>query len=157
MKKNFLDFKNFCIKNKINKIYESAISSLNFGGFFVNVKLSNSDEIHNLNKTYRNVDRATDVLSFPNLEFENKDISAETLAGEMDMDTGLVHLGDIIICKEIAKKQASEYGHSYKREICFLALHGLLHLIGYDHETKEEEAEMMNKTEEILKKYKIMR
>ena len=103
------------------------------------------------------MDKETDVLSFPNLNFENKKISSKDLSAELDLETGLVSLGDIIICKEIAKKQAREYGHSYKRELCFLALHGLLHLIGYDHENEKEEQEMMEKAEQILKKYNVIK
>ena len=87
----------------------------------------------------------------------DKKIDTKTLSEELDQDTGLVSLGDIVICKDIAKEQAKEYGHSYKREICFLALHGLLHLIGYDHEIKEEEEEMMAKAESILKEHRVLR
>ena len=157
MKINFINFKNFCLKNKINKIFSCAVSSLNFEGFSVNLKICSTQEIKYLNNKFRNLDRETDVLSFPNLNFENKKISSKDLSAELDLETGLVSLGDIIICKEIAKKQAREYGHSYKRELCFLALHGLLHLIGYDHENEKEEQEMMEKAEQILKKYNVIK
>ena len=90
-------------------------------------------------------------------EKTNKKIDTKTLSEELDQDTGLVSLGDIVICKDIAKEQAKEYGHSYKREVCFLALHGILHLIGYDHEIKEEEEEMMAKAESILKEHRVLR
>lgn len=157
MKINFIYFKCFCIKNKIKKIFNSAVSHLNFGGFSVNLKLCSLSEIRELNNKFRNIDKETDVLSFPNLNFVDKKIDTKTLSEELDQDTGLVSLGDIVICKEIAKRQAKEYGHSYKREICFLALHGLLHLIGYDHEIKEQEEEMMAKAESILKEHKVIR
>lgn len=157
MKINFINFKNIFLKNKIKKIYASAIKQTNFGGFSVNLKISDKDEIKKLNSEFRNVDRATDVLSFPNLNFVKGEISTKTLNDEIDIDTGLVSLGDIIICKEIAKAQAKEYGHSYKREICFLALHGLLHLLGYDHLTEDDEKEMMGLANKILKENKIER
>lgn len=157
MKINFINFKNFCLKSKIKKIYNDAIKSLNFGGFSVNLKLCDREEIKNLNKEFRKVDKETDVLSFPNLNFIDKQIDVKELANELDKETGLVSLGDIIICKEVAKAQAKEYNHSFKREICFLSLHGLLHLIGYDHETKEQEEEMMQKAETILREHKVIR
>ena len=157
MKINFINFKHFCLKNKIKKIFDKAVEKLDFGVFSVNLKICNREEIQNLNKKFRNIDKETDVLSFPNLNFVDKKIDNKALSEELDQETGLVSLGDIVICKEIAKSQAKEYGHSYKRELCFLALHGLLHLIGYDHEIKEEEEEMMAKAESILKEYKIIR
>ncbi len=157
MKINFINFKHFCLKNKIKKIFDKAVEKLDFGGFSINLKICNREEIQNLNKKFRNIDKETDVLSFPNLNFVDKKIDNKALSEELDQETGLVSLGDIVICKEIAKSQAKEYGHSYKRELCFLALHGLLHLIGYDHENKEEEQEMMEKAEGILKEYKIIR
>ena len=157
MKINFINFKSFLLKNKISKIFKDAISSLNFDGFSVNLKLCDAEEIKSLNKEFRSMDKTTDVLSFPNLEFIDKKINIKTLTNEIDLETGLISLGDIIICKEIAKAQAKEYGHSTLREYCFLALHGLLHLIGYDHIEKTDEEEMMNKAEEILKKHKVIR
>ena len=157
MKINFINFIHFCLKNKIKKIFDKAVEKLDFGGFSVNLKICNREEIQNLNKKFRNIDKETDVLSFPNLNFVDKKIDNKALSEELDQETGLVSLGDIVICKEIAKSQAKEYGHSYKRELCFLAMHGLLHLIGYDHEIKEEEEEMMAKAESILKEYKVIR
>lgn len=96
------------------------------------------EEIKRLNKYYRNIDKSTDVLSFIN------DDSGESL-------------GDIFINIEQALLQASEYGHSAKRELAFLAVHGYLHLKGYDHETKEDEKIMFEKQEMILNKAKIER
>jgi len=90
------------------------------------------EEIHRLNLAYRQIDKPTDVLSFPN--DDPKDRS----------------LGDVFISIEQATKQAQDYGHSLDREIGFLAVHGYLHLLGYDHHTKEEETVMIQKQEEIL-------
>lgn len=98
-----------------------------------------SDKIKELNNYYRNKNSITDVLSFPN------------------DDTSFNSLGDIFICIERAVKQAKEYEHSVIREIAFLAVHGYLHLLGYDHETIEEEKEMIKLQEEILNKANIKR
>jgi probable rRNA maturation factor len=95
--------------------------------------------IQSINKTYRNIDKPTDVISFPN--------------DEEDDDS----LGDIFISIEKAIEQASDYGHSFEREIGFLSVHGYLHLKGYDHHTKEEEKVMFNLQEEILKKANLTR
>lgn len=97
------------------------------------------EEIRRINKEFRQIDKATDVLSFPN---------------EDEIETSI---GDIFINLDQAFKQASEYGHTIFREVAFLAVHGYLHLIGYDHETKEEETEMFRIQEEILNKAKIER
>ena len=102
--------------------------------------------IHKLNKEYREIDRVTDVISFA-LEDEKS----------MVIHDGTRLLGDIYICLEKAKEQAKEYGHSLERELCFLAVHGLYHLLGYDHETEEEAEVMFKKQEEVLKVYGITR
>ena len=93
-------------------------------------------KIHEINKTYRDVDRVTDVISFA---------LCDDLENELDDE-----LGDIFIDLEQAFRQASEYGHSVAREVAFLAVHGYLHLCGYDHMTKEDEEIMCQKQEEIL-------
>lgn len=106
----------------------------------VSVTLTDDEEIHILNKQYRNVDRPTDVLSFPLNE-----------AGETDDDGDDTDaLGDIVISVERAAKQAEEYGHSLDRELAFLAVHSTLHLLGYDHETPDEERDMFSRQEAIL-------
>lgn len=109
-----------------------------------NVIFVDSEKIHEINREYRGVDRVTDVISF---------------ALEDNMDIELDHrlLGDIYICLERAHEQAIEYGHSFLREICFLSVHGLLHLLGYDHMEPEDEKVMFGKQEEILNEYGIRR
>ena len=99
--------------------------------------------IHQLNKEYRNVDRPTDVISFAFLDGDEQ--RDEKLHGK-----GPVPLGDIYISVEKAKEQAEEYGHPLERELSFLFVHGLLHLLGYDHMTKEDEAVMFKLQDEIL-------
>lgn len=99
-----------------------------------------ADEIHQINREYRNIDRPTDVISFA-LQDEEDDYELE----EEEMQ-----LGDIFISVEAVRSQAKEYGHSLRREVCFLFTHGLLHLLGYDHMSKEEEAVMFSLQDEIL-------
>ena len=103
------------------------------------------EEIHELNKQYRGVDRVTDVISFA-LEDVN-DVSL----------TDVRVLGDIYICIDRMKEQAIEYNHSETRELSFLTVHGLLHLLGYDHQTKEEEEVMFNLQRKILSDLNINR
>jgi probable rRNA maturation factor len=108
----------------------------------VSVTFVSNNEIKNLNKTYRNKDSVTDVLSFPLNENDNYEINAET---------GAVVLGDIVISLETAFKQAENFGHSLEREIGFLTVHSMLHLLGYDHETSSlDERKMREKEEEVL-------
>lgn len=108
----------------------------------INLSFVSSKEIQNLNKHYRKLDTATDVLSFPNT-------GAKPMRGIGNSKPTLA-LGDIIICTEIAQRQASEYGHSFEREMAFLTAHGFLHLIGYDHIELSEEAAMNEAQQKIL-------
>ena len=106
----------------------------------VSLTLVDKDEIHTLNRDYRGVDRPTDVLSFP--------MDDEIFPGEEDVD---LILGDIVICLDIAKAQAEEYGHSLDRELSYLICHSTLHLLGYDHMEDDEKAIMRGKEKEIMK------
>ena len=117
----------------------------------ISIVFTNNKKIHILNKEARGVDKATDVLSFPI-------ISEDDSIGDLDITTGNLILGDIVISVEKAQEQATTYGHSLKREMAFLSVHSTLHLLGYDHETsKEDEEYMFNKQEEILTKLGITR
>ena len=111
------------------------------GSAEISVTIVDDEKIHELNKKYRNVDRSTDVLSFP--------LGAE---GQYDInnDTGAQMLGDIVISIEHAKKQAELYGHSFDREIAFLTVHSVLHLLGYDHEAGGLELVRMREREEAV-------
>ena len=106
----------------------------------VSVTFTDNEGIHALNREYRNVDRPTDVLSFPLSDGE-----------DYDTDGDAVLLGDIVISLERAQTQAKEYGHSFEREVAFLTVHSMLHLLGYDHETSpEDERDMFARQDEIL-------
>lgn len=111
-----------------------------------NIIIVDKEKIHEINKTYRNIDRPTDVISFA-LEDEEEMIKPDDIR----------ILGDIYICIEKVHEQANEYNHSFKRELTFLAVHGLLHLLGYDHMEKEDEKIMFSKQEEVLNYYGITR
>jgi len=154
----FVDGKVFPYKHKIKKIYETAGKVLgeDFSMVSVSINFVSGEEIHNLNRTFRDTDRETDVLSFPNLN-KKYDQSLKDFDAERNFDDKKLFLGDIVICKKIAYAQAKEYGHSKQREVCFLALHGLLHLLGYDHIEKEDEKIMMAKAEEILSMVGVQR
>ena len=112
----------------------------------VDVLLTNDAAIHQINRDMREVDRATDVLSFP--EF---DLTPGELPGEEDADpgTGLVPLGDMVISMEHVAAQAKEYGHSNRRELAYLVVHSVLHLLGYDH-IEDDEAEVMEAREDAI-------
>ena len=113
----------------------------------VDVSLVDEETIHQINRDYRNVDRVTDVISFA---FEDDDSALSTINGD-DIPR---MLGEIFVCVPRALEQAKEIGNTPERELCFLFVHGLLHLLGYDHMTKEEEEVMFPLQEKILQLYK---
>jgi probable rRNA maturation factor len=109
----------------------------------VDITIVDDEEIHQLNRDYRGVDRPTDILSFA-LDEDDED-EPELLEGQLHL------LGDIIISAETATRQAEEFGHGLEREIVYLAVHGLLHLLGYDHMVEEDKVIMRAKEEEALR------
>ena len=140
---------------RLTFLIETAIkNTLRHERFKKNAELSvtfvDNAEIHALNREFRDKDRPTDVLSFPLFEADE--------AFAVDPAIGAVALGDIVISAERAAEQAEEYGHSFAREVCFLAVHSTLHLLGYDHEVSEEDEKYMNDTqEEVLAKMGLRR
>ena len=133
---------NYEIKDEIKtmkKYLKKTLKIEKISNAVFNLIIVDNKKIKDLNKTYRNIDKETDVISFA-LE-DNKDEG---------FNLNKRVLGDIYISIEKAKDQAKEYGHSLKRELSFLSVHGLLHLLGYDHMKKEEEKEMFEKQELIL-------
>lgn len=121
----------------------------------VSVIIVDDSEIRTINKEHRDIDKATDVLSFPMVEFVNGELISDQ--GDYDMDLDELMLGDIIISAETAKRQAIEYGHSFEREIAFLTAHSCFHLLGYDHMDIEDEKVMIDKQESILRKMGLTR
>ena len=130
----------------VEKVLYSAIEKEKLDNVSFNVIIVDNDYIHELNKTYRNIDRETDVITFA---LEDEDTLV--LPNEERI------LGDIYISIDKARSQAKEYGHSFLRELSFLAVHGFYHLLGYDHQTKEEEEIMFSRQEEVLSSYGITR
>ena len=121
----------------------------------VSLTFTDNSGIKERNRIARGIDKPTDVLSFPMLDYE-ADGTLEIC--DEDLSEGAVVLGDILISMEKAVSQSEEYGHSLKRELCFLTVHSMLHLLGYDHErSQEEEALMFEKQDEILNQLGITR
>ena len=119
--------------------------------------LVSEEEIRQLNARERGVDSVTDVLSFPSMDgIKGQPILAEEHGEELDED-GNVFLGSIVICEKRAREQAQEYGHSFERELWYLAVHGILHCLGYDHMTEEEKREMREKEESVMQKLDLRR
>jgi probable rRNA maturation factor len=138
------------IKMLIRRCCQAVLTTENFNhNTEVSVSFVSNAEIQKLNKLYRDKDAPTDVLSFPLSEGDNYDINEET---------GFVVLGDVVISLETAVKQADMFGHSLEREVGFLTVHSMLHLLGYDHETSLlDERIMREKEEEVLDKLGISR
>ncbi len=135
----------------ITKLLEfAAIQEKVTEGSEVSVTFVNNERIHEINKEYRQKDAPTDVISFAMEEMGEGEIE---IIGE---DVPAV-LGDIIISIDRTKEQAEEYGHSYERELGFLAIHGFLHLLGYDHMNEEDEKVMFSRQKELLEQYGLTR
>ena len=148
---------NYEIVNKVDEditelkdlvgLLDYSLNYLKLDNVVFNVIIINNDEIHEINRKYRGVDRATDVISFALEDDKTFEV----------VETNMRILGDIYISIDKAREQAENYGHSLKRELSFLAVHGLLHLLGYDHMNEEEEKEMFKLQELILDGYGIKR
>ncbi|WP_300278310.1 rRNA maturation RNase YbeY [Peptacetobacter sp.] len=135
------------IYEKIEDIVEEVLDYEGYSDDYdISISFVDNKEIHELNKQFRGVDRATDVLSFPMLSDEFEDVEYEEQS-----------LGDIVISLERALEQSVEYGHSFEREVCFLVCHSMFHLLGYDHDTEENTKEMREKEEAVLTKLNITR
>ncbi|MDW0117384.1 rRNA maturation RNase YbeY [Sporosarcina thermotolerans] len=117
----------------------------------ISITFMTDEEIRKLNAEYRGKDKATDVISFALEEMTEGEVA---IVQEDDMP---IVLGDIIISVETANRQAAEYGHDEKREIGFLALHGFLHLLGYDHMTEDDEKKMFGRQKDILSSFGLER
>ena len=121
----------------------------------INILLTDDEGIREVNRDMREIDRATDVLSFPMFDLVPGEHPDEY---DADPDTGLVPLGDMCISVERAKAQAEEYGHSFDREICYLCVHSVLHLLGYDHlDEGEMKRQMRAREEDIMSQLKLER
>ena len=145
-----------------NEIYEEVIKKvlkecfkeekITNSKLSITITLTNPQNIQKINKEYRNIDKPTDVLSFPMFEKEELDAKIE----KKDFEYEDI-LGDIIISIEKVQEQAEEYGHSFERELSYMIVHGFYHLMGYDHIEEEDKKIMRPKEEKILKSLKIER
>lgn len=149
------NFKKLIIKliktaNKYSKFCQNKVQ--------VDISFVDANKIRQLNRDCRGMDKATDVLSFPSLNLTPmQKINLKDYKDDIDPETKLLMLGDIIICEEVARKNAEEYNHSFEREVCYLVVHGFLHLLGFDHMQEEDKKIMRALEEAILKKHKITR
>jgi len=130
---------------EVERFIDFALKKLELDNVVFNVIIIDNEEIHKINKEYRGIDRPTDVISFA-LEDDDSFVQLDKRI-----------LGDIYISIDKAKEQAKEYGHKLLRELCFLTIHGILHLLGYDHMTEEDEKVMFGLQERILSEYGIER
>ena len=145
-----------------NKLYEKLIEKvltkcfeeehLENSHLCITVTLTNPENIREINKEYRNIDRATDVLSFP--MFEKEELDEKIKKNDFEHED---MLGDIIISIERVEEQAKEYGHSFERELSYMLVHGFYHLMGYDHIKEEDKLKMRPKEEKVLNDLQITR
>lgn len=138
------------IKKVLAKCFETE--HLENSKLYVSITLTNPDNIHKINKEYRNVDKATDVLSFP--MFTKEEIDQKIAKNDFQHEDVL---GDIIISIEKVKEQAQEYEHSFEREFAYMIVHGFYHLMGYDHIKEEDKVIMRPKEEKVLNELGIRR
>lgn len=144
---------NRCIETVLNNLkcpYECEIS----------VTITDPKGIQQLNKQFRQVDSVTDVLSFPMMEYENPaDFESDVFMNSLSIspDTQELVLGDVVLCEEVIRRQAKEFGHSELREFSFLVVHSLLHLCGFDHMEEDERYQMEGMQREIMEQLNIMR
>lgn len=143
----------------LTRVYEKVSQVVSFPKKAnVNLTFVSKEEIRSLNNETRGIDKVTDVLTYPYVDLVvGKKLKISDYKANVDLETGLLTIGDIYICLERAKEQAKEYNHTLRREVCFLLCHGLLHIAGYDHMEKSDEEKMTAKQEEIMNELNITR
>ncbi len=151
---NFLDIEeNSKYIELINVVMEAAFKEekLENSNTYINIILTNPENIRKTNKKYRNIDRETDVLSFPMFEKEEIEVLKEQKNQMIEV------LGDVMISIERVKQQSEEYGHSFERELSYMLVHGFYHLMGYDHIEENDKIQMREKEEKLLNKLNMVR
>ena len=144
-------------KEQLRKAYYAVLRNLQLEDWFeIDFSVVGKSTIRSLNLEHRNVDKVTDVLSFPSVEFTFP-ICMCNYTADINPETGKLFLGDIMICRAKVRAQAKEYGHSELREFVYLAVHGMLHLFGFDHVTPEDEADMLEHQRAIMQDLGIER
>lgn len=150
------------LKKQIEAVIDFALKEEQVNhNYEISVLLVDNEEIKRINKEHRNIDKVTDVLSFPMLDYPKgkvfKEAYKDFIFNKTFLDGENLVLGDMVLSLEKVREQSEEYGHSFAREAFYLIIHSVLHLLGYDHMTKEEKSLMRLREEEILKKLNIMR
>ena len=151
-----IEYKDISNETEYLKIIEKTIKQCYAEGnlpeekVYICVTLTDSNNIRQINKEYRGIDKATDVLSFPMFEKEELEKQIANIENE-------IIIGDIVISIEKVKEQAIEFGHSFEREIAYMVVHGFFHLMGYDHIEEQEKNVMRQKEETVLKKLDLAR
>ncbi|MBQ8430762.1 MAG: rRNA maturation RNase YbeY [Clostridia bacterium] len=154
--------KNFDINNK-NKLEKILLRALNFlnqptENIMINVYIVGKTKIKTLNRTTRNIDKVTDVLSYPLTDIKaGETLNFDKYRFDIDPSNNCLTIGEIVICNEVAISQAKKYGHSYTRELSFLFLHGVLHCLGYDHIEDGDRIEMESIQRKVLEICKVNR
>ena len=148
--------------NIINEVCEEALKAEEVNiPYQISLLFVDNEEIREINRETRGIDKATDVLSFPMLEYPKdkvfKEVYKDTKFNEIYLDGDELVLGDMVLSLERAKEQSIEYNHSFNREVCYLVVHSILHLLGYDHMEDEEKKRMRKREEEILGSLNITR
>ena len=138
-----------CALRLVNQTNENIVAYCRF---------VSEDEIKQINKEQRGIDKVTDVLSFPMIENAcNVAIDETNFPFDVDPETNEISIGDVVICKDVAKSQAEEYGHSYERELCDLFTHAIFHLLGFDQQTEQQKVIMRKMEEQVLGELNITR
>lgn len=150
------------INKKIEKVIEYALKEEKVNiDYEISVIYIDNNQIKELNRDYRGIDKETDVLSFPMLQYPEKKVFKEAYNNfkfdDSYFDEDKLVLGDIALSLERALEQSEEFEHSFLREVCYLTIHSVLHLLGYDHMEEDEKVIMRKREEEILEKFKIVR
>lgn len=150
------------LENTIKSVIEHALEEERVDvSCEVSVIFIDNEEIRDINRENRNIDRVTDVLSFPMLDYPEGKVFKEYYLNykfdQIDLNEGNLVLGDIALSLERAKEQSVEYGHSFLREAAYLTVHSILHLLGYDHMEEDEKVVMRKREEEILNKFGLVR
>lgn len=150
------------LENKLEDIIEYTLKEEGVNiPFEISIIFIDNEEIRKINKEQRDIDKATDVLSFPMLDYEEgkvfKEMYLDYKFDFCDLNEGNLVLGDMALSLEKAAEQAEEYGHSFIREVMYLVVHSILHLLGYDHMEEKDKVLMRKREEEILNKFNINR
>lgn len=148
--------------NKLNDVCNFTLKEEGVEGEYqISLLFVDNNEIKEINEETRGINKATDVLSFPMLDYENGKVYKDMYIGyefdETYMDGNELVLGDMVLSLERALEQSIEYNHTYEREVCYLVVHSILHLLGYDHMEEDEKLIMRSREEEILNKLNIIR